>query len=594
MQRSRSQVLFSYLPHAVFVHESGVIVRSYEIAGEALTSAINKPVLLGEIDRYLAGWTNDNRVEMPSSFVQDQANCLVMMPELVRWEIWPLVFECNREGCKRIHTFTRVSDVTLHPRCRHCGGHLRQLRYFAAHDCGASKEMYVPRCQLHGYDHVYFEDTGSFRTAMFRCRACGGDIVRRTALTPCGCQAFPDDQGRSMMRAYTVRDTHTYYPHYISFINFQSPLFSRLQSHPARGEVAIASYLQLAESISDALRDADHTVGSDQRMTGAEWQIAEARYRKMGLNDGEIEDLRHIRGPRDIGLGALAGLPPAVLEMGASRPLVERAMLFDRGELPRVTLQDATDSARERGQIAAEMSLHDAQTQASKMGIEEVAVSWEFPVAMGAFGYTRAVRGQGEGRIHGFAQRGRYEGKAPVFAVATETEAAIITVSAVAVLRWLTRRRRYAGEPPTDLRSARQEVLEIFARREVDPAPADEVEVMLHSMSHALLRALAEGQIGFGESTLAEWIVPETLTFALYANSLKSYTLGALWTLINNRSLEWLQSSLHGVFRCENDPLCHQREPRACERCLYLTFGCRTFNDRLSRTVLGDFWTPEV
>jgi hypothetical protein len=80
------------------------------------------------------------------------------------------------------------------------------------------------------------------------------------------------------------------------------------------------------------------------------------------------------------------------------------------------------------------------------------------------------------------------------------------------------------------------------------------------------------------------------LTFAVYANTLKEFTLGALWTLLNNRALTWLGSVVDRAVRCENDPICYQQHPRSCERCAYLTFGCRLFNDQLDRQVLYDFF----
>jgi hypothetical protein len=143
---------------------------------------------------------------------------------------------------------------------------------------------------------------------------------------------------------------------------------------------------------------------------------------------------------------------------------------------------------------------------------------------------------------------------------------------------------------PEEERGAKEAVLSVFANRELANQPADAVEVMLHSMAHVLLRALDDGQIGFAEASLAEWLVPETLTFALFANSLKSLTLGSLWTLINHRVPEWLEEASRVVLRCENDPICYQRSPRSCERCLYLTFGCQRFNEHLDRAVLASFW----
>ncbi len=95
--------------------------------------------------------------------------------------------------------------------------------------------------------------------------------------------------------------------------------------------------------------------------------------------------------------------------------------------------------------------------------------------------------------------------------------------------------------------------------------------------------------IGFAEASLAEWLVPETLTFAIYANTLKDLTLGSLWTLLNDRALTWLRSVVDRSIRCENDPICYQHEPRSCKRCAYITFGCQLFNAELDRKVLYEF-----
>ena len=71
--------------------------------------------------------------------------------------------------------------------------------------------------------------------------------------------------------------------------------------------------------------------------------------------------------------------------------------------------------------------------------------------------------------------------------------------------------------------------------------------------------------------------------------TLKDFTLGSLWTLLNNRALTWLRTVVDRCVRCENDPICYEHSPRSCERCSYLTFGCRMFNDDLDRRVLYDY-----
>jgi hypothetical protein len=563
-----------------------------QIDGRQLIATINKPVLLEAIDDYLQSWQEGDRLNLPLPSRVEETEFHVITPEVVHWEIWPLVFECRQEGCGRIATFRRLQDIPNPARCWYCRGMLRQLRYYSAHSCGNVQPMYVPRCPVedHGYAHVYFEDTGTFRTALFRCRACGGSVIRRTAFSPCSCGRFPDQNGRSIMRAYTVRDTRTYYPHSLTLINLQSSVFRDLQTHPSRGDIAVASYLGLSENVAEALQEADYGSSNGSRMSAEEWSNRESQLRTMGISEEEIAAIRKSMGPREAGLSAVRSVDPSILELGKSQRLVERAVLLDKSQVQRITLAQAYDDAIDRGQVTAARAIAEAQQRAADLGIEELSVTWTFPVAVATFGYTRSVRERGEGQIRGFARRDAYDGKTPVFAVATETEALLITVSASRVLSWLAETGCYSGEVPSDPRAAREMILEIFARRETVPEPAHRVVTLLHSMSHALLRSLDDGQIGFAEASLAEWIVPQTLTFALYANSLKSYTLGALWTLINNRSLQWLQRATQLVRTCENDPLCHQRRPRACERCLYLTFGCPSFNDDLSREVVGEFW----
>ena len=55
---------------------------------------------------------------------------------------------------------------------------------------------------------------------------------------------------------------------------------------------------------------------------------------------------------------------------------------------------------------------------------------------------------------------------------------------------------------------------------------ADTIHVPAHSLTHLLLRGLDDGQIGFAEATLAKWLAPETLTFAIHANTLKDSPTG--------------------------------------------------------------------
>ncbi len=589
MLRSHSQILYSYLPGAVFRHEERVYGKIVSVDGDRLTG-LNEAVIYDEIASYLQRWPDDQRHDLPLPKDLRKNDYRIIRPDLVRWELFPLVFECSRRSCARVRSFRKFEDLANSPNCQRCGGPLQQLRFYNAHNCGQIRPIHVPRCTSHGYDELSFENTGSFLTATWRCHGpgCNGGVVHRTNMSPCNCGSFPGRDNVVRMRAHTLDDSRAYQAHSIDLVNIDSSVFQTYQKHPARAQIAVAHFLGHVESIKDGMRDVD--TGSDGvRMTAQQWAAKEVQYRQMGLDDDEIAVLKRTKGPADSGVAAIAGISPAALEaMGRNRPFYERAAVYDMAEVQRFSLADQLQRARERGDTVQAEAIAAAATLATDMGISELAVTWVFPIAKVAFGYTREKHLPGEAAIRGFRHAKQHDGKYPVFAVNSSTEALLVTLSAKDVLTFLHHRSEISTAPPDD-NTARHQLLEIFAAEETQPMPAETIRLLIHTLSHLLLRGLDDGQVGFAEASLAEWLVPETLTFAVYANTLKDFTLGALWTLLNNRALSWLRAVVNRCVRCENDPICYQHSPRSCERCSYLTFGCRTFNDGLDREVLYDY-----
>lgn len=589
MQRSHSQILYSYLPGAVFRHEDRVYGRVVSVEGDRLTG-LNESVIYDEIAEYLEHWPEQQRHDLPLPRDMRVSEYRIIRPDIVKWELFPLVLECARRSCARVRSFRTLDELAKSPTCTHCGAPLQQLRFYNAHNCGQIKPIYVPKCATHGYDDLFFDNTGSFVTATWRCHGagCNGGVVQRTNMSPCNCKAWPGRDGVVRMRAHTLDDTRAYQAHYIDLVNIDSSVFQTYQRHPARSQIAIAHFLGLITGVKDGMHDAD-TGSGGARMSAAEWEAKEAQYRLLGVDEDDILILRKQKGPADTGVAALAGVSVAVMDTVATqRPFYERAAVYDRSEVPRFTLAEQLDRAETRGDATQAEAITSALDLATDMGIQELAVTWEFPIAKVAFGFTRESHQPGQSAIRGFRHVRHNDGKYPVFAVSSSTEALLVTLSAHAVLSFLHHRGELASAP-VDEDAARRQLLELFAAEETQPGAANTIRVLVHTLSHLLLRGLDDGQIGFAESSLTEWLVPETLTFAVYANNLKAFTLGSLWTLINNRALSWLNAVVDRCMRCENDPICYQRSLRSCERCAYLTFGCRLFNDALDRSVLYDY-----
>ncbi len=589
MLRSKSQILWGYLPGSVFRHEDRVYGRVVTVDGDRLTG-LNEAVIFDAIATYLEHWPEDNRYELPLPRDGVVREYRIVRPDQVRWELFPLVLECSRRACARIRSFRSAADLAKSPRCRHCGGQMQQLRFYNAHNCGQISPIHVPKCSTHGYDDLFFENTGSFMTATWRCHGsgCNGGVISRTNMSPCNCGKWAGGDGVVRMRAHTLDDSRPYRAHYLDLINIDSSVFQTYQRHPARSQVAVAHYLELIPTLQDGMREVD--TGLDgKRMSQEAWTDKERAYRQMGLDEADIASLRATNGPVESGVAALGDLSTQVLDVVANRrPFYERAAVYDTTEVPRVTLAHQVAQAIASHDSARAAALSSAVELAASMGIREVAVTWDFPVAKVAFGYTREKHGPDEAAIRGFRHGKQHDGKYPVYALSSRTEALLITLSAKQVLTFLQGR----GEievAPADEDQARRQLLEIFAQEEGHPAPAQTVRTLVHTLSHLLLRGLDDGQVGFSESSLAEWLVPESLTFAVYANTLKDFTLGSLWTLLNNRALSWLSGVVDRSTHCENDPICYQQPKRACERCVYLTFGCQHFNDDLSREVVYEY-----
>jgi len=598
VNRSRSQTMVAFLPDAVFRHEQRLRARVAAVEGTRVVQ-LNEEVVYEEIARYAERWDEPARARLPLPRGRATQNFTLVSPDLIYFDVFPLVLECARHSCRRVHTFRTPRQLAAASTCRHCNSRLQQLPYYSAHQCGRVERMYVPKCDLegHGWDHIVFEDTGSFVTATWRCvgAGCGGRKVRGTAQSPCSCE-WKDAGGVARMRAHTLSDTRAYRIHSLDLVNIDNTEFRQYQKHPERGRIAAAHYLGLISSLAEGLGELTRATGTSggvaQRLTALEWQAREQQLRASGMDEAFIAQVREAIAPAQ---GGLAALSDATVDthrweqLGAYRPFVERAAVFDPAHVPRITLREQHDSCIERGDQQTGQTTALALQQAESLGIEEIAVTWEFPIAKVAFGFTREKHDPNEAKLTGFHHREFNGGKYPVYAASSDTEALLVTFSAPAVLSYLCAR----GLVPhgyEDVSSARRRVLEIFTEEDGAEAEAAAViRTVVHTLGHLLLRALDDGQVGLAENTLAEWQVPEALTVAIYANNVREFTLGSLWTLLSNRVLSWLESATDTVLSCENDPLCHQSSPRCCERCLYLTFGCQLFNEDLDRAVAADF-----
>src|SRR5690348_15610066 len=108
MQRSTTQVLYRYLPGAVFAHEDGFIAQVHHLSGRRV-SDLNRKVLLDELPEERAQ-SPPHQVGSPDPR-SNPDEYVTYPPEEVSWDVYPLTFECKNPACGRLRRWFRQDQV---------------------------------------------------------------------------------------------------------------------------------------------------------------------------------------------------------------------------------------------------------------------------------------------------------------------------------------------------------------------------------------------------------------------------------------------------------------------------------------------------
>ncbi len=561
MKRSKTQVMYQYLPGQVFRHDTGLIGQVKHVRNEP--SAVNKQLVLDTLSQELSGWPITSGLQDPATHPGRYQ--FVEPVDEVTFDLWPLTMRCRRKGCGILHEFRRLSDVPTDPRCKHCDYKLGQLPFLMVHQCGEMYPLLIQGCPIHGTEKLVLDDTGSFESAEFRCMKCNGQPVKGLPFRGCGC-GVPGD---SYYRSLTVRAPNRFMAQHFPLVTLSDGPMRRLANEPAGAAVTVRSYLDDLSDLDNALDEAKRIRGGAKITSEEAARIAEA-----------VKSL-----PPELAAKAMAATastdndpyaaieqavgPVEVAQLGANRRMRERALVFGKaGDLRTRRLEDFIESARRMGQPAAVNRLERARQSLHDNGFGRLLVVENFPIALVAYGWTRLTDDPAASRVNAFPPTRSGDTRTPLYVSSSNTEAVFLELDPVRVCRWL-HDNALMGFPPTSAREARIRILGEMANRTPAAVAASN---LVHTISHALIRNLGE-RAGFGEDTMAEYLVPETLTIGLYANTHQEFTLGALVSLVEHNLRSWLAATRTGVETCAWDPRCSDHDG-ACANCLHLAFGC--------------------
>jgi hypothetical protein len=309
----------------------------------------------------------------------------------------------------------------------------------------------------------------------------------------------------------------------------------------------------------------------------------------QGLNSADlatlIQDLSTRRRQEQRGL-SVAGISQSVVERTgvpqqtwtrAGQELFEAMMPFELG----------TPSQR---------SISDPPSQISgylgSIGLSTISLISDYPILVATYGFSRGDSLPNQCWLNPFPPEREHGAKFPIYVDQIQADAVLVQLDAERVCTWLQRNGGTVVLPRgTDLELSRQSYfVQLFENIAVNHSldstqrNARMVFGLLHTLSHLCVKQAAL-LCGLEATSLSEYVLPRTLTFAIYSNHRFGATIGALTALFEQSLGDWL-SAILDARKCIYDPVCREGTG-TCHSCCHLAeTSCRFYNLNLSRSFL--------
>lgn len=601
--RGQTQILYRYLPGAIFRHDDFGLCKVEKVE-TTNPEEVNKRALFDALSEYLGHWERESFKKGypdPRDF-QERKQYTLETPREILFKPFPAVMECLKCG----HVFA-VRSVQSMPRTtpsvcprEGCGGHVHQLGYFEVHNCGRIEEIFIPKgCSEHGAKYLKFYDPGRVQRARWVCGICGKEL-QKTRMTPCKC-AYSDSlseinrpQSEGFLKVYPQGEPGLFLPHVIVFINFSERDEETFSQLPESGALLLARLWGLLdtpvkEAVKKISRLKTESIDSDSDTMSAERRTILELQEELRRKDPQNPLLQKPTKSEEENVvdRVKALLSSNSSEIPVSRKIIEHIALKDN--LVLTDIKTVANRFRNEGETEKAKGYEkNAVYIMGQMGIHDIQVVEDFPLAMATIGYTRVTKDPRRSVLRPFPVTN--QGKVPLYILPTETEGLWFHLNPIKVLNWLLENGLISVSET--VRKNRTETWAFlydnvlksgFAFGSEPTAGSSAIFTLIHSMSHLLLRHIEWS--GFSSDSIGEYLMPETLSFVLYANRFAESKIGGLTTLFEQRLSIWLEDILQCGRDCIYDPLC-LNEGGSCAGCLYREYNCPFFNKSLSRSVL--------
>jgi hypothetical protein len=311
-----------------------------------------------------------------------------------------------------------------------------------------------------------------------------------------------------------------------------------------------------------------------------------------GLNEEEI--LRRVQRARDA-RNAAAQQPDDIAQAVVEGSGVAEAV-WKRAGSELLEAINPFETANPRF-LSKASSIAANQPIIGQLGLKDVTLVQDYTIVNATFGFSRVEYSNDDCWLNPFPPDERYQGRLPIFVDKTQADALLISLDPAHVIRWLEANGirptlPAGGDPELVQRGYFVQLfddIDLYHTFTAADAERRMVFGLLHTLSHACVKQ-ASLLCGLERTSLSEYLLPKTLTIALYCNHRFGATIGALTALFEQTFAQWL-NGVRDSQSCVYDPQCHDHDAN-CHACTHLSeTSCRFFNLNLSRSFL--FGGPE-
>lgn len=639
MQRSLTQLLFSYLPGKFIDWDEGIgVVELTSVLLNGVWSPQASDLVLGEVAVYLDRWRRQGGMvhrNFPDP-ARDLRRFAIGEPESISGTLMDAALQCM--ACGRLFFYSRnelLARLKSNGKpytCAACGANaLRQFPHIFVHGCGhvvrvgkwmptvrkgedgAFSPTNIPlackRCGEAKSKPAIHSRSERARDLVVVCDNCGHEIFEERLTARChdclkNLPVLPDQSEsaggreptiikRILMRATSYRASDAYYPHSLTILRLDRPP-ARTMMDP---EVALLNAM-MPEAVGMGPEEA--AVISIQALTR---QISEAQARGDHAEKKKLmADLAAIAG----GKAAPAAPAQAVLLQNAALD-IEKLLRESIALKTTVRMRSYAEVLSADAGGATAGLLPDIAQAHTRLRLRPLQLVEDLPVISATFGYSRrsfepiyeedgallptqlmpfyALDNYAAQRLDNISIRGA----TPILAREGEHEGVFLGLDPDAVVAWLATNGIVL---PDDGRPATARILEACESMEGDRYYDHIFERrvrrmvfgLVHSLSHAAMRVVSR-YAGLERTSLSEYLFLPLLGTVIYANS-SSFKFGCIETMMRSNLHEFLNELNQQGMTCPLDMDCLDHDG-SCPGCLDAPeICCRVSNHGLSRAFL--------